>query len=552
VIQSVINTSWAEMGRPGHRYFAFDKRTGDVVWIASPGAPPPELNTQSYPVIAVIDGRRLYINGNADGNIYALEARTGKKVWEIKLNKTGINTGVVVGGDSVYVSHSEENLDEATMGRVLAVKATGSGDITSSGELWRQGIEAGFSTPLLHDGRLYVLDNSANLYALDAQTGERRWTLSLGTVGKSAPVWADGRIYVTEVNGHLLIVEPGEDSAKILDKDQMTMPDGRYAEVYGSVAVAYGRLYLTSEEGLYCLGDTRRQFVVEDSPEPVFPEEKPGGKNAVTLLVVPTEITASAGETIQFEARAFDENGRRVDMVGVEWDLDGLAGSMETNGRLTLASDGGFQAGRVKARLGSLEGAARLRVFPPLPYREDFETISGERPRPYWIGGGRYAVKELAGNRVLVKPVAESGLLRGNLLVGPVDLSNYTIQVDLQATQQGRRRPDGGIFNSGYELELLGSHQRLELRSWAAMLRIHEVIDFAWEPGTWYSLKLRVDQQPGKAMVRGKVWRRGEPEPQAWTLSAEDPHPVVQGSPGILAYSPTEIYFDNLAIVENE
>ena len=49
-----------------HRYFAFDKRTGEVVWTTRPGGPPKDT---TYPVgvVAEINGRRLLIDGNSDG-----------------------------------------------------------------------------------------------------------------------------------------------------------------------------------------------------------------------------------------------------------------------------------------------------------------------------------------------------------------------------------------------------------------------------------------------------------------------------------------------------
>ena len=65
----------------------------------------------------------------------------------------------------VYIAHSEENVDEATQGRVVAIDGTGSGDVTKTKELWRSNRhESGFPSPLVHDGRVYVVDNSANLY----------------------------------------------------------------------------------------------------------------------------------------------------------------------------------------------------------------------------------------------------------------------------------------------------------------------------------------------------------------------------------------------------
>ncbi|MFQ5495830.1 MAG: PQQ-binding-like beta-propeller repeat protein, partial [Phycisphaerae bacterium] len=94
--------------KAGHRYVAFDKRTGDVMWWSQPGGKPLDT-TYSVPVVTVINGRRLLIAGNADGNVYAMLARTGQRVWSFKLAKRGINTSVVVDGPFAYVTHSEEN-----------------------------------------------------------------------------------------------------------------------------------------------------------------------------------------------------------------------------------------------------------------------------------------------------------------------------------------------------------------------------------------------------------------------------------------------------------
>ena len=83
-----------------------------------------------------------------------------------------LNASVVVDGTRVYASHNRENTDTTVMGRVLCIDGTGIGDITESHELWRvDGIEAGYSSPAIADGRLYVVDSSANLHCLNGETG---------------------------------------------------------------------------------------------------------------------------------------------------------------------------------------------------------------------------------------------------------------------------------------------------------------------------------------------------------------------------------------------
>ena len=108
-----------------------------------------------------------------------------------------------------------------------------------------------------------------------------------------------------------------------------------------------------------------------------------------------------------------------------------------------------------------------------------------------------------------------------------------------------------GLIANRYTLDLMGNHQRLQVRSWTSDLRMARTIDFQWHPDVWYTMKLKVDVAGEKAIVRGKVWRTSDPEPEAWTITAEDPLPNREGSPGLYGYSPVEIYYDNIKVMED-
>ncbi len=233
-----------------------------------PASVPLDFNTQSTPAIATIGTQRLLIQGNADGSICAIQALTGKPVWRFRLSKRGLNTSVVVDGETVYASHSEENLAGGPMGAVVAIDAGGSGDVTETHERWRTTLAAGFSSPLLKDGKLLVVDNSANLHCLDASTGSESWDFSIGTVGKGSPVWADGKIFVTEVNGHFHILGLDDTGIRSLDKELLTVESGRYAEIYGSPAIAHGPDFFSTEGGLYSLGASDAAVRLDDIPAP--------------------------------------------------------------------------------------------------------------------------------------------------------------------------------------------------------------------------------------------------------------------------------------------
>ena len=405
-----------------------------------------------------------------------------------------------------------------------------------------------------------MLDNAANLYALDAATGEPEWEIEVGTVGKSSPVVADGKLYVTEVNGrfHILKLPTGEETAPTpLDQDELNMPEGRYAEIYGSPAVAYGRVYFTTEEGLYALGDPAADFTVTAGPAPEpATTTGPAGPPA-RILVVPAEALVRPGDSVEVEVLGFDAKGRPVTSMPqtrVQWRHEGLTGKVVAapgggGARFETDAETAYQAGTLTAELGGMSAAMRIRVVPRVPFTEDFESYAAGGAPPHWIGAaGKWAVVETDRGKVLEKGPRERGLERHATYIGAPDASGYTIQADVKSTKVGRRMGDVGLINSGYTVDLRGSLQTVELRSWEAARRISESVPFAWEPDTWYTVKFDVDGSGAEGVIRAKVWPTGTPEPEEWTITVRDPVPVREGSPGIQGYSPTSLFYDNLKV----
>ena len=282
----------------------------------------------------------------------------------------------------------------------------------------------------------------------------------------------------------------------------------------------------------------------EIAPEPVEISMTP----AVSLLIAPAE-KLTAGEPVEFSVIGFDVDGKQTGAAApIEWTSAGLMGTLQA-GRFTPDKSAGAHAGTVIVKSGDMKATARVRVIPSLPWTEDFETIELEKSPVHWIGAtGKFFVREKDGNKVLVKTPARVGLDRSNVYLGPSTMKNYQIQVDLMGTRNKRRLPDMGLIANRYTLDMQGRHQRLQIRSWASDLRMAKTIEFAWETDVWYTMKMMVETTDDKAIIRGKVWRRGEPEPEAWTITAEDPLPNREGSPGIYGYSPADIHYDNLKV----
>jgi len=549
VVVSGVTSGWGATARAAHRFVALDKLTGDIAWVSTPGTRPYDT-TYSPPLVAAVNGTKLFIVGGGDGAVHALKLRTGEPVWKFEMAKRGLNTGVVLNGTTAIVSHSEENLDTSEMGLLAAIDATSKGAISRQQVKWAvPGFQGGFSSPVLDGDRVIQVDNGAVLHAFDAVTGRPLWRRNLGTIQKSSPLLADGKLYVGTENGKFYILRPRQDRVEVLDEDLLGAEPTPEA-IIGSPAISRGRILVPTVEALYCIGKKKLPPL---PARPFVRDAAPAGAVVAHVQVVPAEMLLKPGESVQFRARRFDAQGRLIGEGEVTWSVEQLKGSIE-HGRLTAASDPVPHAGLVKAVSSGVTGSAAVRVVPPLPWSQDFEKLPANSIPRHWINAtGKFVVREIDGNKVLVKLADNPFTKRARVFMGPSDWSGYTVQVDVMATERRRQMGDGGVVAQRYALVLFGNNQRLELQAWQPETQRTAAVPFAWKANTWYRVKLRVENLPdGTARARGKAWPAGEPEPQNWTVERVDPIPNRQGAPGLYADAPFEVYFDNLKVTWNE
>ncbi len=596
VIISFLNANWGSHGPPSHRFLALDKRTGDVLWWSSPGERPIDT-TYACPVITVVDGVRLLISPAGDGGVYGLKARTGEKVFSFKLSTRGLNSSPVADGKYAYICQSEENITTTEMGTVLCLDISKKGDITDTGVVWRRdGLTVGYASPALANGRLYVVDNAATMYCLDAKTGKTHWEHSLGVEMRGSPtITMDGVIYVGEVRGRFHILKDAGDKCEVLDTEEFARPDEYIVEINGAPIVADGRVFFQTRYGMYALGDKGAK--IETAPVPAMPDKaKPDPSKPAFMTVVPGELTLSPGETAWFTTRMFDANG--IELVGsrASWKVDGevqyaggrtefnidggmqtppvkpawkvlgVAGSIAEDGSFTAASPPSYSAGLIEATAGDLKATARVRVVPKLPIKEDFNAMKVDGVPTGWVGvGGKSKLVDLDGNIVLMKtndkPAAPIVRMRAYATM-PIE-GGYTVVADaLGKPRTGRRvmKPDMGLINSRYFFLMLGQDKKLRLVTWDAVPRIQVDVPMDWNLDTWYRMKMSVEIKDGKGYIRGKVWPRDEEEPQAWSIEMVDPCPNTTGSAGLYAYANgTKVrtkgsycYFDNFQVMPND
>lgn len=546
VIVSGVTFQWGQHGRGAHRFMAFDKKSGETIYVSAPGGRPYDT-TYAPPIIAEINGTRLLIQGASDGVTHAIKPQTGEPVWRYEISKRGLNTGVVVRGTTAILTHSEENLASSEMGMMVAVDAAAKGELKPENIKWNiVGWQGGFSSPVIDGDRIYHIDNGANIAAFDINSGKRLWLENLGTIQKASPVLADGKLYVGTENGKFFILEPSATGVKVLDQDQLGTE-----QIIASVAVSNGRIFVVSDQNIYCIGKKATRSPASSAPVAGLPTSN---RPATSVQVTPTELILKPGQAIDFRVRLFDDRGVFIrEEKAASWSVENLKGEV-TNGKFVAQADSAPQAGLVKATVGNLTGSASVRVFSPLPWSENFDDDAVNSIPPSWVNTTmKFAVRDVNGNKVLVKTTEGSSLLsRARAYFGPSDFANYTVEADVFATQRRRQQGDAGVIAQRYVLTLFGNSQTLHIEPWQPETERTVAMPYAWKPDTWYRMKLTVENLPdGKTRARGKVWPVGEAEPAAWMIERIDPIPNRQGAPGIFGNALAELYFDNLKVYAN-
>lgn len=548
VIVSAIVIGWGDMAKPAHRFIGFDKTTGEIIWFNGTRLLPYDT-TYSAPSLAVLNGQKALVFGSGDGQVWAMQPRTGQPIWHYSFSLRGLNVPPLVVGETIYTGHSEENINTTAMGSIVAINGASKGDVTKSGELWKiEEVMMGKAAPILIGDQLFCFDDRGKLHVLDRKTGKAVGrALSLGgTALRANPLYADGKIYAFTTSAFAIITPDDKRGAKLAKRGRL--PSGE--EVYAAPIASHGSIFLQTTSALYCLRDANKESTADPLPELRAENDVADDQTPAHVQIVPAEILTKPGTDHKFRVRLFNSNGQLLKESAAEFALNG-PGAIEADGSFKAATDGAHKATIVTAKVGDLTGRARVRTVPDLPWKFDFEGLD-DLPVT-WVGARyRHVLRKEGDNTIAVKVTTIPKGTRSRCWFGHSDLHDYTIQADVRAGAKNNKLPDIGVIAQGYALDMQGASQKLQIRTWVTQLRMAKSIDLTWEADKWYTLKLKASNEKGQAVLRGKVWPRDEDEPEAWMIEAIDESPNVAGSPGLFGNaSDAEVHLDNILVTAN-
>lgn len=233
----------------------FDKATGEIKWreLRNYKAPIENDNGYSTPVLFNHDGKPALLIWGAD-QLTAHDASNGKLLWScggFNPDRTGywpaIATPAIVGNMAIVPVGRDDRPGQA---RIHGIRLGGSGDVTDTHRAWkREDLGVFVTTPVVFQGRVYLLRNRGEVVCLDPATGQTLWSDAFPrerTPYYSSPVIANGLLYAAREDGAVFV-------ARIGDKFELLSENPMGERIIASPVAVGNRLLLRGDQHLFCI-----------------------------------------------------------------------------------------------------------------------------------------------------------------------------------------------------------------------------------------------------------------------------------------------------------
>ena len=241
--------------RKAQKVLALEAATGKEIWAVDrfsdspPGTESPDVYSSPF-IWEKGDKAQLIVHGNDYCTAHNLS--DGSEIWRVtELNpKANYNrhwrtiASPLVTPDLIVIPSCKRGV---TVG-LNPETAVGPVSPGAKGELWRIAKNTpDVSSPLLHEGIVYLMGEGGTLMAHDAKTGKELYSERITNMRHRAnPVYADGKIYFLGRDGICVVVKPGPKYEKLAEN--------KLSDTFtASPAIANGVMYLRGWKSLYAI-----------------------------------------------------------------------------------------------------------------------------------------------------------------------------------------------------------------------------------------------------------------------------------------------------------
>lgn len=230
-----------------------ERKTGKTIWKVERPTIAIRESPDSYTTPAILRyGKTIELVITGGDCVTGHDLATGKELWRANgLNPDNDPSYRIVASPVVY---NEIVYAPTRVRPLLALRAGGRGDISSSHLLWSTPNGPDVPTPVTDGKYFYIVNDRGIMWCLDAKTGAEiygRQRLKPGTYS-SSPVLADGKIYVTNEEGLTSVVRAGPQFGIVAEN---ALND----YCLSSPAISDGQIFIRTAANLYCIGKLTRQ-----------------------------------------------------------------------------------------------------------------------------------------------------------------------------------------------------------------------------------------------------------------------------------------------------
>ncbi len=219
---------------------ALNRKTGVEVW--RQGGIQEAWNT---PILVEAKGRTEVVVA-IQGKILAFDPAAGKPLWSCNTDITWYMAPSMVSHNGVVYAIGGRSGITA-----LAVRAGGSGDVTSSHRLWTIKEGSNVSSPVFVDGHLYFVSDSQGIaYCVAGATGKVIYEQRFERAGQfyASALLGSGRIYYLTRDGKTFVIDANPQFKQLAKNDLSDR-----GVFNASPAVNGNQLLIRSDKFLYCI-----------------------------------------------------------------------------------------------------------------------------------------------------------------------------------------------------------------------------------------------------------------------------------------------------------
>ena len=226
-----------------------DKMTGETVWMVERPTSAQRESPDSYttPALLQYDGISEIVITGGDV-VTGHDPETGVELWRADgLNPRNNGAYRIVASPLVV---GEIIIAPTRVRPMLALKAGGRGDVTTSHRVWSFDDGPDVPTPVSDGELVYVVQDNGVVHALDLASGDLVYTnqrIEPGTYSAS-PILADGKIYATSEDGVTTVYRAGREFEVLATN---SLP----GYTLSTPSVAGGHLYIRAGGVLYAIGE---------------------------------------------------------------------------------------------------------------------------------------------------------------------------------------------------------------------------------------------------------------------------------------------------------